>query len=105
MNDMMTFPETWEEFEKQYGFADDEEVYTNGSRLIPSFRVRQWLVHLPSVEPKKGKWIPQDHNKRHGNVSTVAYYFPKCSECGCSGSDFYNFCPHCGADMRGGDAK
>ena len=51
MADMMTFPETWEEYEKQYGFADDEEVYTNGSRLIPSFRVKQWLDHLPSAEP------------------------------------------------------
>ena len=50
MSDMMTFPETWEEYEKQYGFADDEEVYTNGSRLIPSFRVKQWLDHIPSAE-------------------------------------------------------
>lgn len=47
---MMTFPETWEEYEKQYGFADDEKVYTNGSRLIPSFRVKQWLDHLLSAE-------------------------------------------------------
>lgn len=45
MSDMMTFPETWEEFEKSYGFTDSEEVYTNGSRLIPSFRVKQWLDH------------------------------------------------------------
>ena len=52
MNDMMTFPETWEEYEKQYGFADDEEVYTNGSRLIPSFRVKQWLEHMLSAEPE-----------------------------------------------------
>ena len=53
MSDKMTFPETWEEYEKQYGFADDEEVYTNGSRLIPSFRVKQWLDHLPSAEPER----------------------------------------------------
>jgi hypothetical protein len=45
MADMMQFPETWEEFEKQYGFTDEEHVYTNGARLIPSFRVEQWLEH------------------------------------------------------------
>ena len=45
MNNVMDFPETWEEFEKQYGFTDTEQVYTNGSRLIPSFRVEQWLEH------------------------------------------------------------
>lgn len=45
MSDIMTFPDTWEEFEKIYGFDDREEVYTNGSRLIQSFRVEQWLDH------------------------------------------------------------
>ena len=56
MNEMMTFPDTWEEFEKSYGFTDNEEVYTNGARLIPSFRAKQWLDHLSSEEPQK--WIP-----------------------------------------------
>ena len=51
MKEMMTFHDTWEEFEKSYGFTDNEEVYTNGARLIPSFRVKQWLDHLPSVQP------------------------------------------------------
>jgi hypothetical protein len=50
MNEMMTFPNTWEEFEKLYGFNDVEKIYTNNSRLIPSFRVKQWLDHLSSVQ-------------------------------------------------------
>lgn len=45
MSDAMVFPETWEEFERSYGFIDEEKVYTNGSRLISSFRVEQWLDH------------------------------------------------------------
>ena len=52
MADMMTFPDTWEEFEEFYGFTDKEEVYTNGSRLIESFRVKQWLDHIAD-EPLK----------------------------------------------------
>lgn len=64
MAEMMTFPDTWEEFEKSYGFTDNEEVYTNGARLIPSFRVKQWLDHLPSVQPEiiRCKYCKHWHN-------------------------------------------
>jgi len=41
----MVFPKTWEEYKKSYGIRDDKEVYTNGSLLIPTFRVEQWLEH------------------------------------------------------------
>lgn len=53
--EIMTFPNTWEEYEKYWGFNDSEEVYTNNARLIPSFRVKQWLDHIKEAEPK---WIP-----------------------------------------------
>ena len=59
-------------------------------------------ISLPSAQPerKKGKWIPQDHNKTNGIASTLVYYYPKCSVCGhCD--DYTNFCSNCGADMRG----
>lgn len=59
---------------------------------------------LPSekTELKNGKWIPQDHNKKTGCVTTLMFYYPKCSECGHTGEFGMNFCPQCGADMRGG---
>lgn len=44
--DMMIFPETWDEFERDYGFTDTEQIYTSGSRLIQSYRVKQWLEHI-----------------------------------------------------------
>lgn len=53
MGEVMSFPETWEEFEKYYGFTDSDKVYTNGARLIPSFRVEQWLEHLESERKKQ----------------------------------------------------
>ena len=43
--DMMSFPENWWTFVQDYQFADKEEIYTNGSMLIPSFRVRQMVEH------------------------------------------------------------
>ena len=44
--DMMDFPNTFEEYARRYGFKDVEEHYTNGSELIPVFRVNQWLEHV-----------------------------------------------------------
>ena len=50
-------------------------------------------------EQRTGEWIPQDHNKRVGNISTCVYYYPICSKCGQVGDDTYKYCPHCGAKM------
>ena len=55
------------------------------------------IENAPTVEPKKGKWI---------NFNS---YFRKCSLCQkVVGFDYieqngetFNFCPNCGADMRG----
>ena len=50
----MAFPDTWEEFEKHYGFYDSKQAYTYGNtRLIPSFRVQQWLDHIDDIKHKK----------------------------------------------------
>lgn len=50
---------------------------------------------MPTVEPKKGKWIlPND---------CAALYLDEwiCSNCTHLISHKHNFCPNCGADMRG----
>lgn len=40
-----------EQFLHDYEFEDARRIYTNGSRLIPSFRVKQMMEHYaPSVE-------------------------------------------------------
>lgn len=54
MSEMMLFPKTWEEFEKHYGFYDSKQAYMFGNtRLIPSFRVQQWLDHIDDIKRKK----------------------------------------------------
>ena len=50
------------------------------------------IKSIPSadvVERKKGEWFDR------GSLSC------RCSNCGCKSTKEYNFCPHCGADMRG----
>lgn len=46
MNDCMPSPTNWKEFLQEYSFKDIREVYTNGSRLIPVFRVEQMMEHF-----------------------------------------------------------
>lgn len=45
MSEEMKFPDTLDEFIKQYSFIDKKQIYTNGSELIHTFRVKQWEEH------------------------------------------------------------
>ena len=102
MADMMTFPDTVEEFMEQYKITDTEQIYANGAELVPIFRMKQWFDHKP--EQKNGRWV------------AVGECYIKCSECGLEttknelrgialfGENEPYFCPNCGADMRGGDS-
>lgn len=47
--EVMEFPDSFDEFTDKYGFYDENEVYTNGSQLIPVFRVKQWLEHIEQM--------------------------------------------------------
>jgi hypothetical protein len=49
MGDRMTFPKTFDEFAEQYKITDTKQVYTNGTEMIPIFRVKQWLEHTAGV--------------------------------------------------------
>ena len=52
------------------------------------------------VERKRGKWMPIIDGNEYGDVFQSGCY---CSECGEDLQCEPNFCPNCGADMRGGE--
>lgn len=59
--------------------------------------VREMVKMMPSAEPerKKGKWID--------GLQYINSHWWVCSVCHVSAPENhtgYNFCPHCGADMR-----
>ena len=92
MADMMNFPKRWEDFLHDYEFEDARRIYTNGSRLIPSFRVKQMMEHYAPV--RHGRWTC------HGDCGVT-----ECSVCGWSIEEYvgdYAYCPNCGARMDGG---
>ena len=45
MSDCMNFPNDWHTFLDDYSFKDTQEIYTNGSNLISTFRVEQLIEH------------------------------------------------------------
>lgn len=94
MPDVMMFPDTVEEFMESYKVVDVEHVYSNGVEFVPIYRMRQWFQHQP--ERKKGKWIDETF-KPWGLV----YHPYKCDQCGEHSEADSDFCPNCGADMRG----
>lgn len=53
MGDRMDFPKDIWQFLLDYSFKDIEEIYTNGSLLIPTFRVKQAIEHY--YEDKEGE--------------------------------------------------
>lgn len=55
MPDCMSFPDNIMDFIDDYSFEDSDHVYTNGSKLIQSFRVKQAVEHylLREQEPVK----------------------------------------------------
>ncbi len=85
--------------------SDAIKVVRHSSMEFIDADTRQKLIEaIPSIEPKRGKWIP--HKQKNGK--TVLW---KCSECGqiifseteTDRLEFQKWCSRCGADMRGKD--
>lgn len=77
----------WFDTDKHY------HPYSQG-KTIPTCEVMDILERVPSAQPQrnKGKWITISD----GYVDVVM-----CDRCGKMTDNISNFCPNCGADMRG----
>lgn len=79
MGDCMYFPRDWRKFLNDYSFNDHKEFYTNGARLISTFRVEQMMEHYlqkVATEINDGhKWIPvTERLPERGQEVIVASY-------------------------------
>jgi hypothetical protein len=117
----MEFPKTFDEFAKDYGFTDDKEIYTNGSHLIPVFRVNQWIDHIKQ-QPTSDDCVSRADlidkleilDKRYGsdfywNVRKIVDSLPPVTPTRKSGlrwierfdnEDKWLECPHCHKDSN-----
>ncbi len=95
-------------FKADYSMADDCKYCKTPVRdceydmIYTRMDFCSWLDTAPTIEPerKKGEWIPAFDGKFTGG----AYWF-SCSKCNRIVTEVrnggWNFCPQCGADMRG----
>ena len=62
---------------------------------------RQKLIEaIPSADRPQGEWIDRSDGGRILNPWWENY---ECNRCGYYGSGTWNFCPSCGAQMKGAD--
>lgn len=83
-------------------YIDADTLSENIIRRVNNSLIRHWLLPMVSdqpsadvVEVKRGEWkVDETHD-----------YEPYCSLCGHEpiAGEKYNYCPDCGADMRGNE--
>ena len=74
---------------------EDINVYFADSyRLIDTIVER--IEAMPTIERKTGKWIDETFEPWG-----LVYHPYKCNQCGEHSEANSNYCPNCGADMRG----
>ena len=72
--------------------TDDDQYIEGECDFIPVV-FKKDIEKIPAadvVERKQGKWIPSKEPP-----------WLDCSECGQDSVEYTNYCPNCGADMRG----
>lgn len=81
------------------------EKELEAQRKLTAKAIAELIKHTSTIEPKQGKWIDkgwhgdwQFETDGRGNC----WHEYECSECGFRNKGSKNnFCPNCGADMRG----
>ena len=92
MPDCMSFPDNIMDFIDDYSFEDSDHVYTNGSKLIQSFRVKQAVEHyFREQEPVK----PELRMSKHGFRQWIV-----CGNCYGKMRGLYDYCPWCGRKVK-----
>ena len=91
MDELIRKQETMEKLMAQNVIMDGSD-YHNGFNAGVN-RAQEVIRNLPPVQPKRGKW----KDGKCDQCSGSAPFWPLANTYYCS-----NFCPHCGADMRGG---
>ena len=92
MSDLISRQALLDEFQKHFTVEEDMGIYALKLSAIKQ-EVNCVIMGLPSAE-RKGKWI-------HDPDPDAGLGWYTCSECGHNDYEDPDFCPNCGADMRG----
>lgn len=83
------------EVKSRENFAKFNDYYKGiqDGLILAKTKIRE----MPTIEHRRGKWLAKEYDDETTRL--------KCSECKFIYFDYpYEYCPHCGADMRG-DSK
>ena len=86
--------------------SDWYQVTCNGKQIavmLMAKDVNKILEDLPSADRPQGEWIKTTPWSYGAGMGEVYGYYQKCSNCGKEFMDKSNFCPKCGARMKGTD--
>lgn len=97
---------------------DGEDGYISKRDALAEFRdgrdvydIMESIEELPSAEPKTGRWVRKEKEINDCD-GYRAYYWHECDNCGarppkdqCGQEWNSDFCPNCGARMKGGDEE
>ena len=76
---------------------DLQDCYNGFSDTYDKACIIDVIDEQPTIKPRRGTWQRVTTDRY---VSTASYVF-KCDQCGEVFVGHWNFCPNCGADMRG----
>ena len=81
-------------------FSEVDENGLHSERWCGILDAKWIIVNAPFVSGRpQGEWLDTGKDPDHSHPLTAIWY--KCSECGDGTNAKTNFCPNCGADMRG----
>ena len=106
--DMQDWESTPEEYIETYSFIDKEQIYTNGSKLIPVFRVEDMLEHY--YKERTCKPVTEVLETIDIGIGSLEKLVDNCSYCGEPLTVEYsinalwrrvlpNYCSNCGAKV------
>jgi rubrerythrin len=91
-----------EELAKDVKVAHDEQRFLTSDKSIKS--IAETLYNKGYRKQSEGEWNTECYATTTGGFN---WYMHTCSQCGyfykCVMSSGYDFCPNCGAKMKGGD--
>lgn len=83
-NDLISREAVKKKIDKFIGYLDEDIIY----------RIKVAIDKVPTVTLKQGEWIWLGDNPNSDHKWS-------CNQCGRGVKEQENFCPNCGADMRG----
>ena len=104
MNDLISRQAAIEHLKKRlYETALNNDTEHPYYEEMADNRVSVWLDEVPTIEPKRGKWVTTPYTDYDDAW--------ECSACGCLWTfiegtpkdNGANYCPNCGAKMDGGE--